>query len=94
MVHGPTRCHAVGPALIMEHAPAHQPATHFAGCERLEAQRALCAFEGCIAPSCPDLLAGTPWVPQCVQQMQVSLHWVATFENLRGSLKRQRIECL
>eukprot|EP00969_Alexandrium_andersonii_P203928 9010722-Alexandrium_andersonii.AAC.1 len=60
MAQGPTCCYAVGPALVVEHAPAYQPAAHLASCERLEAQRALCGLEDCVATSCPDLLAGAP----------------------------------
>eukprot|EP00969_Alexandrium_andersonii_P129241 5710933-Alexandrium_andersonii.AAC.1 len=40
MVQGPACCHAVGPAFIVEHVPAHQPAAHLSGREWLEAQRA------------------------------------------------------
>eukprot|EP00969_Alexandrium_andersonii_P149251 6599678-Alexandrium_andersonii.AAC.1 len=61
MVQGPACGDAVGPTLIMEHAPTHQPAAHLVWCEGLEAQRALRGLEDCVAPSCPDLLAGTPW---------------------------------
>eukprot|EP00969_Alexandrium_andersonii_P285896 12640109-Alexandrium_andersonii.AAC.1 len=61
MVHGSACCHAVGPALVMEHVPAHQPAAHLSGRTWLEAQRALCGLEDRVAPCCPDLLAGTPW---------------------------------
>eukprot|EP00969_Alexandrium_andersonii_P066391 2927352-Alexandrium_andersonii.AAC.1 len=52
---------AVRPALVMEHVPANQPTTHLTGRKRLEAQRTLCGLEDRVAPSCPDLLVGTPW---------------------------------
>eukprot|EP00969_Alexandrium_andersonii_P058519 2579271-Alexandrium_andersonii.AAC.1 len=67
MVHGPACGDAVGPALAVEHTPTHQPAAHLTWRERLEAQRALRGLEDRVAPSCPDLPAGTPWLPQCVQ---------------------------
>eukprot|EP00969_Alexandrium_andersonii_P132643 5865653-Alexandrium_andersonii.AAC.1 len=53
-----------------------------------------CGLEDCVAPSCSDLLVGTPRVPQRVQCAQVSLRWVILHEDLRGSLKGQRIELL
>eukprot|EP00969_Alexandrium_andersonii_P126715 5599839-Alexandrium_andersonii.AAC.1 len=61
MAQGPTCGNAVRPALVMEHVPANQPTAHLTGCKWLEAQRALCGLEDRVAPSCPDLLAGTPW---------------------------------
>eukprot|EP00969_Alexandrium_andersonii_P129045 5702712-Alexandrium_andersonii.AAC.1 len=67
MAHGSPCGDAGCPALVMEHVPAHQPAAHLAWRERLKAQRRTVGLKGCFAPSCPDLLAGTPWVPQCVQ---------------------------
>eukprot|EP00969_Alexandrium_andersonii_P242576 10714525-Alexandrium_andersonii.AAC.1 len=90
MAHGPACCDAVRPALIVKHVPANQPAAHLTGRKWLGAQRALCGLEDCVAPSCPDLLAGTPWVPQCFQCVEVNLRWIVLRGDLRGSIKGQQ----